>query len=304
MFTNHMGSAATNPATASVLPPTTSVVLPSNGATLSGSQYLDAIASPGTSRVVYQLSGNGLTNDVIAVATPTLYGWLAAFDTTTVPNGTYSLQSVATSGGLMGASPAVSVTVDTAAPTTSVVLPSNGATVSGSQYLDATASPGTSQVEYELNGNGLSNDVIATATQTIYGWLAGFDTTTVPNGTYSLQSVATSGGLTGTSPAVTVTVDNAAPTTSVGLPLNGATLSGGQWLDAAASAGVTHVKYLLSGNGLSNYPIAAATTTIVGWLAGFDTTTVPNGIYTLQSVASYTGGVSGTSPAVTVTVSN
>ena len=101
-----------------------------------------------------------------------------------------------------------------------------------------------------------------------------------------------------------MTVDNAAPTTSVGLPLNGATLSGGQWLDAAASAGVTHVKYVLSGNGLSNYPIADATPTIVGWLAGFDTTTVPNGIYTLQSVASYTGGVSGTSPAVTVTVSN
>ena len=209
VFTNHMGSAATNPATASVLPPTTSVVLPSNGATLSGSQYLDAIASPGTSRVVYQLSGNGLTNDVIAVATPTLYGWLAAFDTTTVPNGTYSLQSVATSGGLMGASPAVSVTVDTAAPTTSVVLPSNGVTVSGAQYLDATASPGVTHVTYELNGNGLTNYPIANATPTLVGWLAQWNTIGVSDGTYMLQSVASyAGGVSGPSQPVAVTVGN------------------------------------------------------------------------------------------------
>jgi hypothetical protein len=35
-----------------------------------------------------------------------------------------------------------------------------------------------------------------------------------------------------------------------------------------------------------------------------DTTTVPNGIYTLQSVASYGGEVSGTCTPITVTVQN
>jgi hypothetical protein len=176
---------------------------------VSGRQYLDAVASPGTSQVEYQLTGNGLTNDVIATAAPTLYGWLAAFDTTTVPNGTYSLQSVATSGGLTGTSPAVTVTVDNAAPTTSVVLPSAGASVSGSQYLDATASPGVTSVKYELSGNGLSNDPIATGTPTLYGWLAGWNTTGFSNGTYTLQSVASyAGGVSGPSPLVTVTVSN------------------------------------------------------------------------------------------------
>jgi hypothetical protein len=39
-------------------------------------------------------------------------------------------------------------------------------------------------------------------------------------------------------------------------------------------------------------------------LGGFDTTTVPNGTYTLQSVASYAGGVTGTSPGIAITVAN
>ena len=50
--------------------------------------------------------------------------------------------------------------------------------------------------------------------------------------------------------------------------------------------------------------IATGTPTIYGWLASWNTTSVANGTYTLQSVASYAGGVSGTSPGITVTVSN
>ena len=94
-------------------------------------------------------------------------------------------------------------------PSTDVLLPSNGATVTGGRYLDASASSGVTKVQYALTGGTLSDAVIATATPTYYGWLAGWDTTTVPNGTYTLQSVATySGGVTGTSPGVTVTVAN------------------------------------------------------------------------------------------------
>ncbi len=81
--------------------------------------------------------------------------------------------------------------------------------MSGSQILDATASPGVHGVQYELSGGSLNDSVIATGTPTIWGWLVKWDTTSVPNGTYSLQSVASySGGVTGTSPGVTITVAN------------------------------------------------------------------------------------------------
>ena len=70
VFTNYVGSATTNPATITVTPPTTNVVLPSNGATLSGSLYLDATSSPGVTNVQYELNGNGLSDDMIATGTP------------------------------------------------------------------------------------------------------------------------------------------------------------------------------------------------------------------------------------------
>jgi Bacterial Ig domain len=99
--------------------------------------------------------------------------------------------------------------VNNPSPSTTVVLPSNGATLSGSQYFDATASPGVAKVQYELSGGSLSDSVIATATPTIYGWLAAWNTTTVPNGSYTLQSVASyAGGVSGTSAGVAITVTN------------------------------------------------------------------------------------------------
>ena len=151
----------------------------------------------------------------------------------------------------------------------------------------------------------LSDQIIATATATIYGWVAQWNTTSVPNGTYALQSVAAYGGGSGTSPAVSLTVANTPPTTAVLIPGSGSTLSGSSsLLDASASANVTGVRYELSGGALSDQIIATATATIYGWVAQWNTTSVPNGTYALQSVAAYGGGGSGTSPAVPVTVAN
>jgi hypothetical protein len=287
-----------------VATPTTTVVLPSGGATISGTQNLDAGATPGVGKVQFEVSGNGLTNDVVATASLTAFGWFATWDTTGVPNGTYTLQSVATYPGskISGTSPGVTVTVNNPAPTTSMVLPSAGGTLWGSNYVDATASAGTSQVQFVLNGNGISNDVIATAVPTLYGWINAWNTATVPNGSYTIESVAsTKGGLSGTSPPIAVTVDNL--TTGVVIPKAGATVSGSTYLDATASAGTTQVVYELLGNGLYYQVIATATQTLYGWLAGWNTATVPNGTYQLESVASG-GGVSGTSPPIAITVSN
>ena len=114
VFTNHAGSATTKAATITVTNPvpSTTVVLPSGGSTLTGSQILGAVASAGVSQVTFEISGNGLTDSVIGTATPTIYGWLDSWNTTTVPNGSYTLQSVASySGGGTGTSTPVTITV-------------------------------------------------------------------------------------------------------------------------------------------------------------------------------------------------
>lgn len=106
-------------------------------------------------------------------------------------------------------------------PTTAVVIPSNNAALSGTEVLDASASPGVTQVQYEITGGSSNHSVIATANRTEWGWLANWDTTTVPNGTYTLQSVASYGGeVSGTSHGITVTVDNSASTISLIVPLS------------------------------------------------------------------------------------
>ena len=109
-------------------------------------------------------------------------------------------------------SAAVSVTVDNLPLHTAVLVPSSGATLSGSAaVLDASAA-GTADVtsvQFEVSGGSLSNHVVSPAAPTLYGWIGFWNTTTVPNGTYTLHSVATEkGGTTATSPGITVTVSN------------------------------------------------------------------------------------------------
>jgi lysophospholipase L1-like esterase len=237
----------------------------------------------------------------------TVPGWTATSETTgslgAFENG-WEIRAVFTnSNGSVSTSPA---TITVAPPTTTVVLPSNGATLSGTPYLDATTSPGVTKVQYELSGGSLTDAVIATATPTLFGWLAAWNTTTVPNGSYTLQSVASFSSGAVTSAGVTVNINNPPPSTAVGIPVIGSTQSGTQFLDASASPGVTSVSYVLSGGpgNIVNMPISGSTPTYYGWIGGWNTTAVPNGTYTLQSVASYQGGVTGTSPGITVIVSN
>jgi len=76
---------------------------------------------------------------------------------------------------------------------TTVVYPSKGAVLTGVQALDATASDITpvTRVQFYLSGGALrGSSLIATASLTYDGWLGDWDSASVPNGKYRLQSVA------------------------------------------------------------------------------------------------------------------
>jgi hypothetical protein len=96
---------------------------------------------------------------------------------------------------------------------TKVLVPSNGSALKGTAAVLDAAAAGASPVTgvtFDLSGGSLPKPVVVgTAIPTLYGWIAFWNTTTVANGTYSLQSVATdTGGTTATSPKITVTVSN------------------------------------------------------------------------------------------------
>jgi hypothetical protein len=174
-------------------------------------------------------------------------------------------------------------------------------------YLDAVASDnlGVAKVSYLLMGGPDKSTLVSASVPTYIGWIGSWNTTTVPNGSYKLTSVATDDeGFRTRSAPITVGVNNAPPTTYVGIPSNGATESGFEWLDAGASVGVTSVNFELSGGSLTDQVISGSSDTAFGWIGGWNTATVADGTYTLRSVACYAGGVCGTSAPVTMTVSN
>ncbi len=102
-------------------------------------------------------------------------------------------------------------------PVTSVTIPKNGATLKGVAGLWASASESfgpikvgsVSKVEFQVSGSGLNHVVIGVANSTYYGYLDEWNTTTIPDGTYSIRSVAyNSTGKIAYSLGITVMVRN------------------------------------------------------------------------------------------------
>jgi Bacterial Ig domain len=84
--------------------------------------------------------------------------------------------------------------VDNGLPVTKVIYPAAGSRLKGTTPLLASAADefGVTKVQFRITGGSLSGAIIATAknTHTFYGWLDEWNTTTVPDGTYTLESVA------------------------------------------------------------------------------------------------------------------
>ncbi len=72
-----------------------------------------------------------------------------------------------------------------------IVLPKDGATVSGRALLDATENlgAGVTSVTFEITGNGLHPAVILPTTQSLWGHYVFWDTTQVPDGWYEVKAV-------------------------------------------------------------------------------------------------------------------
>ena len=299
---------------ASAQSPSTEVVVPSSGATVAGTQVvLDATASSGVTEVQLELSGA-----VIATAIRTYDGWIALFNSTRFIDGTYTLQSIATEGGSSATSPGLSITLSNGRPKVSIVVPSSGAAVSGNPaVLDAVASPGVTQVTFDLEATGCPN-VSTTfppiyicaigAVPTLYGWIGTFDAAEWVNGSYPLfilaQYVTGQGGSSPELMSSVGVVNQAQPAMVV--PANDSTVSGTQVLDCAVPSGAEApvVAFDYTGPGIPLQQLGVATLTYYGWIYEWNTKGGANGQYSLYCDATYPFGGGGNSPAISIIVSN
>jgi len=188
-------------------PPTVSMTAPANGATVSGSVAVSANASDNVGVVGVQFKLDGANLGAEDTSAPYSISW----DTTAAANGSHSLTAVARdAAGNHSTSSPVSVTVsnssaDTTPPTVAMTAPANGSTVSGNVTVSANASDNVAVagVQFQLNGANLG------AEDTAAPYSISWDTTTVANGSYTLDAIARdSSGNRTTSSAVSATVSN------------------------------------------------------------------------------------------------
>lgn len=189
---------------------------------------------------------------------------------------------------------------DPIAPAVAITSPATGSAVVGTITVTASASDNVAVagVQFQYNGAILGAEV----TSAPYSVSA--NTTTVPNGSYTLTAVARdAAGNRTTSAPVTVKVSNGnttLPVAGITFPASGAIVAGTITVTANASddAGVAGVQFKYNGANLGAEDTTAPYSVIAS------TGTVPNGLYTLTAVARDTTGNLTTSAPVTVTVAN
>ncbi|WP_033996130.1 Ig-like domain-containing protein, partial [Pseudomonas aeruginosa] len=255
---------ASSPASVTVdaVAPATPVVNPSNGSTLSGT------AEPGAT--VTLTDGNG--NPIGQVTADGSGNW-SFTPTTPLPNGTVVNATATDASG--NTSPGSSVTVDSVAPATPVVNPSNGTTLSGTAEPGATVTltDGSGNPIGQVTADGSGNWSFTPSTPLADG--------TVVNATATDPAGNTSG-------QGSTTVDGVAPATPTVNLSNGSSLSG------TAEPGSTVI--LTDGNG---NPIAEVTADGSGNWTYTPSTPIANGTV-VNVVAQDAAG--NNSPGASVTV--
>ena len=279
-------------------PPTVSVSSPAAGASVQGTIPVNATAGDDVGVAGVQFTLDGAPLGAEDTSSPYSVSW----NTGTVANGPHDLRAVARdAAGNVTTSAAVTVTVanDITAPTVGVSAPAEGATVSGTTPVNATAGDniGVAGVQFTLDGANLG------AEDTAAPYSVSWNTSTAGNGPHALRAIARdAAGNTTTSAPVNVTVANdiTPPTVSVSAPAAGATLTGTTPVsaDAADNIAVAGVQFTLDGANLGAEDTAAPYS--VSW----NTATATNGAHALRAIARDAAGNSTTSAPVTVTVSN
>jgi thermitase len=280
--------------------PFVSFAAPADGATLTGptTVRVSAVDNVGVDRVELRVNGTLLA---MKTAMPYDFYW----DTRNYPEDSYDLSATAydESGNAGQARVTVSLTSppDTDPPSVTILSPEDGSTVSGAIMVSVSAAD---DVALDLVGVTIDGKVLATKSVPPYDFL--WDTAGVVDGEHEVVALASdiSGNL-GQSAAAVVTVLNATssdtspPQVSITSPRSGSTVSASVTVKVSASdnVGVAGVELYINGTLQAS---SNSGTLDYSW----NTTALPNGSCILSAAARDASLNIGTSPAVTVEVSN
>ncbi|HEX6659085.1 MAG TPA: Ig-like domain-containing protein, partial [Ilumatobacter sp.] len=166
-------------------------------------------------------------------------------------------------------------------PGVTLTAPAEGATVSGTVSLQATASDdvGVTQVAFSVDGTSIGID-----TNGADGWSVAWSTTGSAEGQHTVSATATDTAAQTASDSNAVTVDNVngPPSVSVTQPVEGAHVRGTVDVVATASDedGVSQVAFAVDGVG-----IGTDTNGADGWSVSWNTTAVTDGSHAVSATA-------------------
>jgi hypothetical protein len=232
-------------------------------------------------------------------------GWHVTWDTTSVSDGTYHLEMVETDDAANDTTtPLADVVVDNTAPSSASVSVSgcgaecSGPNVTFTASADASIS-GVGAVAFQVSTHG-ANAWSTVATQSS-GFVLTWNSHSVADGDYDVRVGVTDkagNGPTYSSPA-TITVDNNAPTVTIGAPANA---SGTVSLTATGAADIDTVTYERRAHGGSTWtPIGSSSS--APFTVALATGTLADGQYDIRATAVDGGGNTG-SDVKAITVDN
>ncbi|WP_224249512.1 Ig-like domain-containing protein [Hyalangium gracile] len=272
-------------------PPTVTLTAPASGARVNGTVMLsaDATDNQAVGRVEFYTGTQLIGSDTTA---PFSYAW----STGGQPLGQHTLTAKAydVAGTTAISAPVViTIAVDVTPPSVSITSPAGGTVLGGIATISANASDsyGVAQVELLVDGT-------PTATDTTAPYGLSWDTKTATNGSHTLTARATDrNGNIATSQAVSVTVDNAAPTVAITSPAPGATVAGLVSLQANTTddTGVARVDFFVDG-------VLLASDSTAPFSVSWDSGSWMNGSHALSAKAY--DGVNNVATSTTVTVTS
>lgn len=299
IFTSSSQALSSVTAAADWTPPTVAVNDP--GPSVAGAvtvRTTPADADSGVARVVVEGRAVG-TSSWQQFCTMTAAPWTCSVQTTVLADGEYEVRARATDrAGIDAVSAVVRTTVANRAAVTLTAPASavRGTVTLGTVVRDVGTLPHTVRIEHAPVGGTFSTLCGTLSSPYACSW----DTTTVPSGPRQLRAVVldAAGRTVATSPVVTVTVDNIAPTVTLTDP--GSPLKGVRPVTVTANdahSGVARVVVQAAPAGTSAWR-DLCTATQSPWGCSVDTTSLTDGYWSFRAVATDAAGHSTTSAVI------
>ncbi len=270
--------------------PTVTLVGPTDGSDVGDTVTIrvDADDAEQLGSVKVYLGDGTITYALDAELNPATGYYEVVVDTKVLHDGSWGIAVVATDeAGRTATTPLAVITVDNAEPVIAITQPVNGAYVVGTYTVSASARDAGAGFDY--GGVYMSVDGGDWVALSLSGgvWSVGWDTIAVADGAHTLTLVALDDAGNYAARAVTVYVDNAAPTVAVVAPYSGERLDGvmGFAVSASDNAGLRNVSARIAGPSWT-VDVALGYNAASGyyeWTA--DTGLWPDGSYTIKPYA-------------------